>query len=250
MRNKNDRIVELEKRVRDMQLALGKQVESYEKSQAAEGESAAGSSSQTSPAPSMAQARVEMLWPPSAQPKPLAATSPARISEDVVDRGVLTAADADALLEQFRAKLEGQFLGICLPKGFTNAELRRSRPATWLSVMCAASVGSSTHAELAPTLFDEMKKMLDDLIVPNAEPDLDILQALHTYLFWYFEPAAPRKNEMLSYYGVAIAMIVKVAESSDLHHLPEQIPIIEEMVDEAARELSRELLVWYWGSFV
>lgn len=238
-RTKNDRIAELERRVRDMQLKLEKEVEKrvgharphHDASDSANGEPASlernagsrptspdGSGSGFSPgSPSLwtltktdvvdaraadGETVVESLsvdvtsWNTSAfaPPAPPALLVPtltpgsqpgvARDS-DVIDRGLVTESQADKLVQEFRSGLDGKYLGICLPDGFTNSQLRREKPAFWLSVLCAASAGSTDLLSLAPLLFGELKTMTDESITPGAEPDLDALQAFMNYVVFH-----------------------------------------------------------------
>lgn len=104
---------------------------------------------------------------------------------DVIDRGLVTESQADQLVQEFRTGLDGKCLGICLPDGFTNSQLRRAKPAFWLSVLCAASSGSTDLLFLAPLLFGELKTMTDGSIMPGAKPDLDALQAFMNYVVFH-----------------------------------------------------------------
>ncbi|KAJ4393837.1 hypothetical protein N0V93_003052 [Gnomoniopsis smithogilvyi] len=172
-----------------------------------------------------------------------------RKDRDIIDRGLITKREADRLIHEFRSALSGKFLGICLPSTTSNAQLRRSRPAFWLSILCAASAGSPEFFHLAPALFRELKAILDTHIISGGEPNLDALQALTSWAIFHNDPVFPLGEHAVEMYGIAVQMAVNMAEVSKLHSLPADAPIRDEDVSEVDIQLSRELLHWYWASF-
>lgn len=300
-RTKNDRIAELERRVRDMQLKLEKQVEkraggapgcdasaSHPAYPGTMSESASRSTpasgldpgptwtsgSTTAPAvPATAPASgLVVVKEPEARllssgtdqriaavtlssaPHPSTAstageprTSPKR-ELDVIDQGLITETQANKLVQEFRVSLNGKFLGICLPDHVDPERLRRQRPAFWLSILCAASAGSTELTCLAPVLFGEMKKILDSRISSEAEPDLDALQALMIYVAFHYGPVSSMGDQMMKIYGAAMSMAVKMAEASEIHRLPDDTAVSEDDVADEDMQLAREILHWYWAS--
>lgn len=193
---------------------------------------------------------------------------------DVVERGLLTPAQADRLFQEFRASLEGRFMGISLPDGYTEARLRREKPAFWLSVLCAASAGRADFLPLAPMLFGEMKRILDARLgsihnrhhgnnddesaaaAAAADPaaDLDALQAFTNYTYFHYDPVSPIGGELLGLWATAIRTVVRMAETTaPFPILPEDPTITDTTTARAVTagdvQLARELLHWYWASF-
>lgn len=169
---------------------------------------------------------------------------------DVLERGLVTPAQADRLVCEFRSHLHGKYLSICLPAGLaSHDQLRRKHPAFWLSVLCAASASSLDFLPLAPMLFAELKQVLDARIVPGAEPDLDALQALINYVSFHHDPVFPLGKQVLHIYRTAVAMVVQMAEASPLHKVPPDTPLADQDLTDDHVLLSRELLHWYWASF-
>lgn len=294
MRTKNERIAELERRVKDMQLKLEKQVEKrttttttsslsstskentittspdFDLVAAASLPSSSGlpnlgpgdasgstandesRSALTSQVPLPQVQQHHHPHPPHPhQPQPATTTTQNSPASDALDQGLITPTQADYLVLEFRAKLHGKYLGICLPDGpsGTSAHLRRHRPTFWLSVLCAASASSLEYLPLAPLLFGELKKILDQRITPSADPDLDALQALMIYVSFHYDPVFPLGEQLLPIYRTAVAMAVSMAEASRIHSIPIDEPLAEEDVTEADVQLSRELCHWYWASF-
>lgn len=303
VRTKNDRIAELERRVKDMQIKLEKQVDkrsgTVAQPEASDLESVS-SGEATEPGPTSASAAdtglnsgypeesssivsttaaesrtstsartksaLNAVMVDGSRPKhgdehdtplktstlPTSASKPglaAAKESDVVDRGLLTESEADQLVHEFRSALSGKYLGISLPKATSNSQLRRSRPAFWLSILCAASAGSSELFHLAPVLFSQLKTILDSRVTIGSEPDLDALQALMGWAIFHNNPVFPLGEEVVEIYSLAIKMTVSMAEVSRLHSLSEDIPILDDDVSEGDIQLSRELLHWYWASF-
>lgn len=167
----------------------------------------------------------------------------------MIDRGLLTVEQADRLIQEFRRNLQGKFLGICLPDGLTNAQLRRRRPAVWLSTLCVASSGSSDFLDLAPMLFGELKTFLDERIISGAEPDLDALQAFMNYVSFHYDPALAREEQLMQAFHTAIDMAVQMTRASRIHSLPEDADIADDDMTDEVIQLSRDLLFCYWASF-
>ncbi|KAL1848949.1 hypothetical protein Daus18300_013407 [Diaporthe australafricana] len=326
VRSKNDRIVELERRVRDMQLRLEKQVEKQVESKRANNagsdadrelllEAAAaapgaesfaegsGSKSQSqsqshhhhhsqptkaapvfsfvpgpgsfAPLPPQqltstqaeskselykaldahcppSQPRPEVVSPPPETDAVARASAPERTycSPDVVDRGLITLQQADKLIDRFRQFIHGKFLGIGVPDGYTNQSLRRKKPAIWLSMLCAASTGSHEFLSLPPILSREMENLLDSQVQEDLEPDLDILQGLLIFYLYYHDLAQSSRDRLFRCHNLAVAIITKLGQASPIHNNLEGMPVAEDEVTEADLDLSRQLLMWHWTSFL
>lgn len=328
VRSKNDRIVELERRVRDMQLRLEKQVEKQvvEKRAAATATATAAAAAsdiensvpgseadRDAPGPeSFAEASApgpnshQHHNPPHNKPAPpfsfapgpaswapecastraesesgshqtvgksrggsvsrpdtgescpstvsdIAADSPvskeARGWPDVVDRGLITHTQADKLIKRFRQFIHGKFLGLGIPDGYSNQSLRRTKPAVWLSVLCAASVGSAEFLSLYPVLSGEMEKLLDEQVQDHLEPDIDVLQALSIFYIFHNDLSQAMREKMFQCHNSVVSIVIRLGQASKRHNLPEGVPITEDDVTDRDLELSRQILLWNWLSF-
>ncbi|KAG8157502.1 hypothetical protein KVR01_012544 [Diaporthe batatas] len=169
---------------------------------------------------------------------------------DVVDRGLITLSQADKLVKRFRQFIHGRFLGFGIPDGYpTNQSLRRGKPAVWLSVLCAASVGSAEFLSLYPVLSGEMEKLLDDRVGEHLEPDIDAMQALSIFFIFHNDLSQALREKMFQSHNVMISIIVRLGKASSKHNIPDGIPIDEADVTERDLELSRLTLLWHWLSF-
>ncbi|KAI7773365.1 hypothetical protein LA080_011101 [Diaporthe eres] len=308
VRSKNDRIVELERRVRDMQVKLERQVEKQVEKRAsanlvvgseAERDAPGAESFAEPPAPGShpnkpAPPFFFVPGPGSLEPKPtstrtepeasahksgdkLRGDSPSgpttvdshptaapddavacapkpepktgRYGPDVVDRGLITLCQADKLIKRFRQFIHGKFLGIGVPDGYSNQSLRREKPAVWLSLLCAASVGSAEFLSLSTDLSSDMEKILDEQVQQDQEPDLDVLQALTIFYIFHNDLTQSMREKLYGSNKVVVAIVIKLGQASRIHNLPEGVPITEADVTEKALDLSRQLLVWHWASF-
>ncbi len=158
-------------------------------------------------------------------------------SRDVVDRGLLTAAEADRLVLTFRTFIEGRFVGTWLPKGLSSSELRRPMPILWLSILCSSA--ASRGLDLSEVLSAEMDNILKERLAPTAEPSLEVLQATHNYVFHHYKPTFNRRQQFLYYLRLGINMIIYLADSEFRRY---------EVSREINTHICRELLVWYWCS--
>ena len=256
-RTKNERIAELERRVRDMQLLLRKKEDHHLTPE----QSASTDSTPTSCYTEIADVAPSPVY--KSAPATVSGSNPGSPSvgsqsvpdtpepplPDVVDQGILTLAESEDLIREYRADMEFEFLGISLPKHLSAAELRKTRPLLWLSALCAASSGSLTNFKLAGSLHVEMNRIIEERLTPEAQPSLEILQALQNFVFHHHEPTYPNQRHFLQHSYVAVRMVVSLGQSSKVHML-ETLELPEDLIDEYAMELSRDLLIWYWSSFV
>jgi hypothetical protein len=167
---------------------------------------------------------------------------------DVVDRGLITLGEADKLVKRFRQYMHCKFFGVGIPDGHSNQSLRRNKPATWLSVLCAASIGSD-FISLYPTLSGEMEKLLDEQVQEHLDPDLDVVRALGIFYIFHNDLTQQKRGNLFQRSKTVANIVVRYGQASRLHNLPEGVPITEADVTERHLELSRQVLLWHWISF-
>ncbi|RDA85776.1 hypothetical protein CP532_6305 [Ophiocordyceps camponoti-leonardi (nom. inval.)] len=104
---------------------------------------------------------------------------------DVVDRGLVSAGKAAELLRRYNTSMVCHLPAVVFPAGMTAAELRRTKPCLFLAIMAAAS--SETH-ELQRELQRLLMRMLAHKIVVAGEKKVELVQALHVAVIWYWPP--------------------------------------------------------------
>ncbi|CAK7265198.1 hypothetical protein SEPCBS57363_001458 [Sporothrix epigloea] len=93
-----------------------------------------------------------------------------------------TLAEADLSLDRFRTTMLPYFPFVNLPPDLTAAQLRRNRPALWLSIMSVTCQRVPTHTQLARNTH--LRALFAHRIVFESEKSLDLLQALLAFLTW------------------------------------------------------------------
>lgn len=113
---------------------------------------------------------------------------------DVIDRQVVDEKTAYRSFERYHREMS-QFLPIVVfPAGTKAAEVRRTKPILFLSIVAAAV--AAFRAEVQPTLVSEVTRIISDRIVYRGEKSLELVQAVHV-LTIYYQP--PEKYEELNF---------------------------------------------------
>ncbi|KAK7969277.1 hypothetical protein PG988_008350 [Apiospora saccharicola] len=94
---------------------------------------------------------------------------------DVVDRGVLTMEQADLYFARYNDHMIAHLPAVVFPREMTAAELRKSKPLLFLSVMAAAS--SEVYSVQRP-LVKELTQIFAEKVIINGEKSLEMVQAL------------------------------------------------------------------------
>lgn len=122
-------------------------------------------------------------------------SSPAR---DVIDRGIVSAKVAAELFDSYNNQLVQHFPGVLLPPNCTANELRRSKPALFLAVICAACC--DYDPDLYGTLFDENSRLFAERVFMAGEKSLELVQALTILSVWYCPPHDLASGQTLRFY--------------------------------------------------
>jgi len=75
--------------------------------------------------------------------------------------------------------------GVVFPSNMTAAELRRTKPVLFLSVMAAAS---SLNPPLQRTLTNELMQVFAERVIVTGKKSLELVQALQVAVIWYYPP--------------------------------------------------------------
>lgn len=104
----------------------------------------------------------------------------------IVDRGLLSEAEAERLIATFQLDLVPKFPFVLLGHGETAAQLRNREPFLFLCVV-AASMGSA-HP-LRKIVTEEIMNHVTSRIVARSERSLELLRGLLVHSAWYTYPA-------------------------------------------------------------
>ncbi|KAF7136876.1 hypothetical protein CNMCM5793_006491 [Aspergillus hiratsukae] len=104
----------------------------------------------------------------------------------IVDRGLLSEAEAERLVATFQLDLVPKFPFVLIPHGETAARLRAREPFLFLCVVAAAM--GSAHP-LRKTVVEEIMKHVTLRVVARSERNLELLRGLLVHSAWYSYPA-------------------------------------------------------------
>ncbi|EED20847.1 conserved hypothetical protein [Talaromyces stipitatus ATCC 10500] len=148
----------------------------------------------------------------------------------IVDRGLMSEAEAERLVTTYRLDFVYRFPFVLLASGETAARLRAREPFLFLCVVGAAM---STAHPLRKTVAEEIMKHVTLRVVARSERNLELLRGLLVHSAWYSYPAERYHPRLL----LLIEFCVSILYDLRLHRKPGLNP------DE-----QRALLGMYWLS--
>lgn len=112
----------------------------------------------------------------------------------IVERGLMSEAEAERLVTTYRLKFVYRFPFVFLAPGETAAGLRNREPFLFLCVVAAAM--SSAHP-LRKIVTEEIMKHITLRIVARSERNLELLRGLLVHIAWYSYPAEIHHTRLL-----------------------------------------------------
>lgn len=139
-------------------------------------------------------------------PRPVDAAGPGgRNYRDIIDRGLITEEQADELFQQYTDSMAPHLPGVVFPEGTTCSLVRRDKPLLFLSIMAASS---SDMPEVQHMLVKELMKVIAQKVVVIGEKTVELIQAIHVSVIWYWPGPQTHFGEMKFYTFVQIALAV------------------------------------------
>lgn len=124
---------------------------------------------------------------------------------DVVDRGVITMEKAAELFARYNEQMVPHLPGVVFPEGTLVSEIRKSKPLLFLAIMSAAS---SETPNTQRVLVKELMQIFAEKIIMTGEKSLELVQALHVAVIWYWPPE--HFEELKFYQLVHIAAVMAI----------------------------------------
>lgn len=112
----------------------------------------------------------------------------------IVDRGLLSEAEAERLVMTYQLDFVPKFPFVLLARGETAESLRNTQPFLFLCVM-AATMGS--NHPLRKIVADEIMKHVTLRIVVQSERNTELLRGLLIHSAWYSYPAERKHPRLL-----------------------------------------------------
>ncbi|KAK4447551.1 putative fungal-specific transcription protein [Podospora aff. communis PSN243] len=104
---------------------------------------------------------------------------------DVVDRCIITMAQADELYKRYTEQMAPHLPAVVFPPEMTAADLRATKPILFHAVMAAAS---SEWPSIQKVLTKELMQVFADKVIVFGQKSLELVQALHVAVIWYWPP--------------------------------------------------------------
>ncbi|EAW08348.1 C6 zinc finger domain protein [Aspergillus clavatus NRRL 1] len=160
------------------------------------------------------------------------------LGDDVIDRGLIPLEYANELVAFFISELMAFAPVIVLPPGTSAAQLRRSKPVLFLSIIAAAAI--AVDASIATVLNQEMVRLYAERFFVHGDKSLELVQALVLMTVFYFPPNSPLKLQHYQYTHVAATMALEIGLASKRRvsrvasgNKDKQIPFDEQMAEQA-----------------
>ncbi|RAK83938.1 hypothetical protein BO79DRAFT_290839 [Aspergillus costaricaensis CBS 115574] len=122
----------------------------------------------------------------------------------LVDRGLLSPAEAERMLTFFKADFAAKFPFVLIPHGETADRLRVQEPFLFLCVV-AATMGSA-HP-LRKIVAEEIMNHVTSRIVARSERNLELLRGLLVHCAWYTYPAEKYHPRLLLLIQLSVAIV-------------------------------------------
>lgn len=122
----------------------------------------------------------------SPEPQPVSSSN---LNEDVIDAGLVSAAQADVLVEIFKMRMTPHFPFVVVPAHVSAAQLRIERPFLFLAVL---AVTSFDDISVQRQLGQRLKQAVSERILSIGALTFDVLQGLLVYLAWCVHPSISR----------------------------------------------------------
>jgi hypothetical protein len=175
-----------------------------------------GSSREPGLASSDIAAMLDAAQDPSHGPDP-PTSSVLQGQSSIVDRGLLSEAEAERLVATFQLDLVPKFPFVLLDHGETASRLRNREPFLFLCVV-AASLGSA-HP-LRKIVAEEIMNHVTLRVVARSERNLELLRGLLVHSAWYSYPAERYHPRLL----LLIQFCVSILYDLGLHKKPSPSP--------------------------
>ena len=113
---------------------------------------------------------------------------------DIVDRGVLTAYDADCLIQSFMVNFVPAFPFVSLDAAQTSLDLRHKYPFLFLCIVAVTMEKPDLHCG---TLREEIMKQITFRLIKKAQRNMDLLRGLLVYCAWYQNHHHEEKTQVI-----------------------------------------------------
>ncbi|CAO2651994.1 Nn.00g002770.m01.CDS01 [Neocucurbitaria sp. VM-36] len=131
---------------------------------------------------------------------------------DIMDRAVITEAQAEELLAIWRTELVNGCPGITIPREWTVMEFRARKPALFHAIMAAAA--HSKGSALSDKLHEEAVYLYARSAFIKGEKSVQAIQALLVTITYYSPPKTPGQLQIYQWVNMAASMALELGLAS------------------------------------
>lgn len=132
---------------------------------------------------------------------------------DFIERGVVTAEEAEQLFRSYNDDLVQYYPGVIFPTGTTVTELRRTKPTLLLAAVAAAA--GKADSRLYSILNSEVLCAYAHRTIVEGEKSLELVQTFLITSCWYFPPGKFAKLKFYEYIHMATTMALDIDLGTD-----------------------------------
>lgn len=139
--------------------------------------------------------------------QPMPSLKPNDDDLDIIDRGVLTIAEAEVLLEKFKTVKTPHFPFVVIPPTTNAMALRQQSPFLFLAVMTACL---EDNLPLQRKLESEVKQVLGRRLLISGQNQLELLQGVLVHLCWNHYHFHPSNKNIFMLLHVAAGIVIQL----------------------------------------
>ncbi|KAK5990922.1 Transcription factor pbcR [Cladobotryum mycophilum] len=126
---------------------------------------------------------------------------------DIIDRGLITMEDAASLFNKYKDHMVRHLPAVVFPPSMSVMDLRKSKPTLFLAIMAAAT--GENHS-LQRVLQRELMQIFAEKVFLTGEKNLELVQALHVAVIWYWPPEHFEELKFYQLVHVAAVMAIDI----------------------------------------
>lgn len=126
---------------------------------------------------------------------------------DIVDRGLVTMEQAEMLFKRYTDQMAPHLPAVVFPADMTAADLRVEKPILFHSVM---AVAAAVIPSIQRALTKELMQVFAESIVIIGRKSLELVQALHVAVIWYWPPEAFEELKFYQLVHISAVMAIDI----------------------------------------
>ncbi|ERT02155.1 hypothetical protein HMPREF1624_00453 [Sporothrix schenckii ATCC 58251] len=126
---------------------------------------------------------------------------------DIIDRGLLTMEKAVELFQRYTDQMARHMPAVVFPPGTTAADIRKTKPVLFLSIMAASTTEMS---DIQRAIVKELMQIFAEKVFVVGEKSLELVQALQVAVIWYWPPEHFEELKFYQLVHTAAVMAIEI----------------------------------------